>query len=292
VPREFERWRPFHPGSSWALRLFIAHHTELNALYWAHEPASRFIARAMKNQLNANASQALAFSGIDQRRIEPTVDVWLEAYDRFNNWTRVSALVALSSYFEVYLKTIISLALESDPGAPRGASRRVDGVVMLKYGTHHSYFEDAKQVVIGDWSKRLKSYRELFGVVPSELQALQGDLERLRQLRNDAGHKFGRNMHEEDYRSRVEPIKMVQVGLPTLKKHLGVVESATRAIDAHLLGQHIGSYEMVYFYHTKHGELFEPGRHARKLRKALGAIFGIGFSDRFCEALKAYYENL
>jgi hypothetical protein len=246
----------------------------------------------MRTQASTDVSQALAFTGVDQRRVEPSVDLWSDAYDRFNNWTRVSALVALSSYLEVYMKTIISLALESDPGAPRGASQKIDGAVLLKYSPHHSHFEEATQVVIGDWSKRLKLYKELFGSVPSTLYSLQGDLEKLRRLRNDAGHKFGRDMQEEDYRCRVEPIEMVRVGLPTLKKQLGVVEAAARAIDEHLVGHHIGSYEVLHFYHVKRPELWEAGSHARKLRKALGAIFGVGLSDQYSEAVKAYYENL
>ncbi len=292
MPEHFDRWKTWYFGSSWALRLFISHHTELNNLYWAHEPVSRYMAREMKGQANSPAYQTLGFSGVDEGRMAPTLELWAEFYKGFNNWTRVSALIALSSYFEVYLKSIVSLALESDPGSSKGASRKVDGAVMLKYGTSHSYFEEANHVVIGDWSKRLKVYKELFGQVPPALQSLQGDLEKLRQLRNDAGHKFGRDMNEKDYRCRVKPNDMTQVGLPTLKLQLGVVEKAVRSIDSHLASQHVGSYEMVYFFHSNQNQIFEAGTNVRKFRKALGGVLGVGPSVKYCQELKAYYENL
>jgi len=246
----------------------------------------------MKGQANSAASQALGFVGVDEGRLAPTIELWSRFYKGFNNWTRVSALIALSSYFEVYLRAIVSLALESDPGSPRGASRKVDGAVMLKYGTRHSYFEEASQVVVGDWSKRLRAYKELFGQVPSILQSLQGDLEKLRNLRNDAGHKFGRDMTEEDYRCRIRPAGMTQVGLPTLKLQLGVVEKAVRAVDEHLASQHVGAYEMIYFFHSRRNEVLETGTNVRRFRKAVGGVLGVGPSVKYCQGLKVYYESL
>lgn len=293
MAEHFDRWTPWYFGSSWALRLFVAHHTELNDLYWAHEPAARFATKQLRRQQpGTSPAEALGFSGVDEGRLAPSVDLWEKSYTTFRTWVRVSALSALSSYFEIYLKTIATLAIESDPGAPRGASRRIDGAVLLKYGAPASSADVTKGLVIGEWSSRLKSYKKLFGSIPRPLQHLEGDLERLRRLRNDAGHKFGRDMKEEDYRCRMSPVPMTNVGLQALKKHLGAVDQAARAIDSHLASQHVGAYEMVYFYHLRRNDTMEPGNHVRKLKKALGQILGVGPSREYCQELKAYYEGL
>jgi len=265
VAQRFDRWKGWGSDPSWGFRLFISHHTELNELYWSHEAAARYVVRAVKNDPDASASQALRFSGIDERRLQPTVNSWSKFYADFGNWSRVSALIALSGYFEIYLRTMIGRALESDPAASQGAARRIDGAILLKYGSDYSRLKDADQVLIRPWSSRLKTYRSFFGQVPDSLKSLEGELEKLRVLRNDASHKFGRDMTEMDYRNRHRPLAMTRVGLPTLKRQLRNVEAAARAIDRHLMDRHIGAYEMVSFYHSR-ASSFSPGQGARLFR--------------------------
>ena len=59
-------------------------------------------------------------------------------------------MVAITGYLEVYFKTVIRAALESDPGLVHGASKAVDGVVLLKANPKYSFKPETEEVMIGD----------------------------------------------------------------------------------------------------------------------------------------------
>ncbi len=290
-PGEFARWTPWYTGTSWAWQRFKRQHTEFNDLYWAHEAASQRTLRRGRNEEGRTAEE-FGLKGEIADRVSANLTEWRKHYKDFGNWARLSALLAISGYFEVYLKTVASLALESDPGVTSGATQRIDGCLLLKHSKTYSRLGDTVQVVVGEWPARISAYRKLFQSVPEFLLQNEGELERMRRLRNEAGHTFGRSMDEGDYRSKVDAVPVTRLSLDRLKRFLNLILGAAKAIDSHLVRNHIGAYEMVYFYHQKGNRLHPKDNSPAALRKAVGEAFGVGPSTAYCRDLQRYYANL
>lgn len=113
-----ERWNSPFPHTI-AFVLFKEHFTELNYVYWAHVPAASTIEKkaleALKSE-DADPKRYFLIPDKDDRRIPKTYAQWKSFYREFSNYTRLNMLMLLSSCFETYLRTIVSLSLESKPG--------------------------------------------------------------------------------------------------------------------------------------------------------------------------------
>ena len=110
-----ERWNsPF--VHSIAFILFKKHFTELNKIYWAHVPAASTIEKkafeALKSE-DADPKKYFLIPDKDDRRIALTYSEWKTDYREFSNYTRLNMLMLLSSCLETYLRTVVSLSLES-----------------------------------------------------------------------------------------------------------------------------------------------------------------------------------
>ena len=106
-----ERWNSPFPHTI-AFVLFKEHFTELNNVYWAHIPAASTIEKkaleALKSE-DADPKRYFLIPDKDDRRIAQTYAQWKSFYREFSNYTRLNMLMLLSSCFETYLRTIISL---------------------------------------------------------------------------------------------------------------------------------------------------------------------------------------
>ena len=289
----FDRYGLFL-GCTWAYRLFRRHQTELNALYWAHAPVvSDARERSKAAASSASAVEFFGFSGADAHRANWPMPVWRRAFDQFEGWVRLNAVMAASSYFELYLKAMVCLALESDPAAQLGKSRAVDGVELLKHGVQRDYWDGADKCITGSWERRLRSYEGYFGVVPTGLSSEVGRLEAIRELRNSVGHSFGRALKRYGLRSEGKSSPMYSLSVRDLQELLKLFDDLALVVDAHLGRTHIGEYETLHYYHTwKPPRKDATLRRARAFSKALNTLHNAGSNWRFAEAAIKYYEGL
>lgn len=266
---EFQRH--FHTRTLAFVR-FRQHHTELNNSYWAYDPAAKF---ALSNAKKSTASpaQAFAYSG-ETFHVANTLDSWRAHFREFDNWTRLSALVSLLSYLEVYVRSATSLALESDPGLLLGKSRAIDGVHLLKRRPAYSYIVETNSCVKGDWPTRLSSYRKLFGSEPQIAADEIATLDQMRLLRNRVGHQFGRDGDFAALRDK-STAPSARLSIDRLKSFMKTAMDVAQAIDNHL-GPLIGQYEALLFYHrTRRHPLGDIPAQTRRLAKDFGAALGL-----------------
>jgi hypothetical protein len=287
----FDRWA-LGWGRTLAYRLFKRHHTQLNSLYWAHAAALRFAFSATRKHKREDPTTSLfSLPGNDITRINYSLGGWADNYEDFDNWVRLNALVGITGYLEVYLKTVTRLALESDPGLLLGAPHAIDGVRLLKMKKKYSYAEDATPCVRGTWHQRLAHYRRLFGHVPQPLERAISELEKLRKIRNGVTHTFGRS--SDDYVSLInaKPKPLKKVKEEYLKKTLARVDDLAVVVDEHLGVSHVGEYETLYFYHHWDKQ-YDKGRKTEEqaLGKQINTLQLRNRSPKYYSELIAHYK--
>ncbi len=296
--RQFDRWNTIMK-STWTYQVFHKYNDELNELLWANKAAMKQTYSNFKTT-GANwtdpASDHLIFDVPKGEEVFKDLKEWSDSYNSFNNWTNLNALLALSSNFETYLATVVTLAIESDPGILFDSSKSIDGIVLLKKGAQKNMFHDSviESVTKGDWNSRTSAYKKTFGKVPDGLESRIGDLEKIRNLRNKIGHAFGRDIEESRNHEVKETLDMENLSDSQFKKKQYSIMNAVRAIDQHLLENHIGEYQAVAFYHRIYDGLrkdIHQSERAIILKKQLGQ-FGDISGKEFCKGLVSYYENI
>ena len=129
-----ERWNsPYSHSIPYIL--FSKHFTEINNVYWAYVPASSTIEKKAIESLKDKSADPRGYFLIpdeDDRRLANTYSEWKGYFRSFGNYTRLNMIMLLSSCFETYLRTIVSLAIESKPGAMLGCPESIDGIFLLK----------------------------------------------------------------------------------------------------------------------------------------------------------------
>lgn len=293
-----ERWSsPF--SHTIAFVLFKEHFTELNSVYWAHVPAASTIEKKSLEALKSEDADPKLFFLVhdkDDRRVAPTYRQWKYLYREFSNYTRLNMLMLLSSCFETYLRTIVSLSLESRPGIIIKAPDAVDGWFLFRknreYGNYggkeYQFLEEINSVCQGDWNSRSNAYIKLFGSIPLTAEEIS-ELDDLRQKRNLVGHYFGREKQKYEAPLFLEPSPVQRISHDKLMTYFNVVYVAANKIDKHLHGEFIGSYDIMKYYsiHSKNRDMFDEsaGYQAIELRKLLG---GLGYKPAGAD----FYRNL
>jgi len=294
---DFNRWGN-RTGNSWVLRIFKQHHTLLNSMYWSYVPTSSYcnylFRQNEKDGEIKTTSQLLHLSGSDSHRVENRLEDWRQSIKEFDNWTRLNSLVALLSYFEVYLSSIVMLSLESDPGLHFKTSKIIDGMKIVKSNSQFTFdFKHvAEKITKGDWSQRIAAFQEVFGTVPQKIINHTKQLERMRKLRNNVAHAFGREIEKAQERGLTKILDMDKLSLDSLKKYMQIISDIVYEIDNQLVSNHIGSYEVLFYYHKIHHELPKSNREVA-LRKKLNGI-GINgtCNEAYCKELINYYDSL
>lgn len=304
------RWESPFPYSL-AFNLFKQHFEEINRSYWAFVPVANTIkSYAKKNLMDDSADPKKFFLIPDEedRRLAPTYGEWKTDFSEYINYSRLNIIMLLSSCFETYLRTIVSLSFESKPGVIINCIDAVDGAALLKrdimYGNMNdkSYrFGDViEEVCRGEWSNRFGAFQKYFGNLPSQLLDLTKDLDELRVTRNNLGHYFGRKKNEYSAPIDFEPIETIKVSHERILKYLKLVFSAAKMIDGYLHQKIIGSYDIIkkYFVSVSNGEILTDSSHpdSYQLRKLMGrhdlATVGKKYYDElitYCET--NYVEN-
>jgi hypothetical protein len=200
--------------------------------------------------------------------------------------------VAVTGYLEVYMKTVVRLALESDPGVIVSCSRRIDGVEPLKKHLHYSYKDEATACVKGDWQSRIAAYKRLFGVCPQIIEDSTSELEFIRRTRNGVAHAFGRGMDDYDSLAQAKPRELTTLKEEKLIKILALTEQIAKGVENHLAKTHIGDYESVYFFHKWLKENPFKEKTDKALRVEFVKLHNNSVGQPYSRELRAYYASL
>ncbi|WP_143042293.1 hypothetical protein [Citreimonas salinaria] len=276
------------------MKEFNLRETEINKHYWSFIASSEHSAyRARKYQnvhKDAPTSRLFRASGADAPRIPSTVSKWLEANDDLKNWLRLSVLVSAASNFEMFLGHVSRTALASDPFVRHGSSRAIDGVSLLKGGLELPYEDVIEGLTKGDWNSRESFLMRIFGVKILIVHHRKGELEEIRKIRNDFAHGFGRSISVPQP-GFLSVSRSQSLSQDRLKRYLGLLSSVAKSIDRHLMGHHIGHYEMLCHYHRFEAELSTSGVSVHKaLKSDIYKSFGATVTERFCRDLIRHYE--
>lgn len=296
--KTFDRWKSSRK-STWTFQVFQKHINELNQMVWANESASKLVYETLgKNnaQWTDKASQHLTFNVPQEEEAFNDLKDWSDSLNQFHKWNNLNSLMALSSSLETYLSTVIELALASDPGVLLDAEKSIDGIELLKNGGRKNIFleEVIVNITKGDWNSRINSFEKYFGTIPRTLHNQIGKLEKIRVIRNNLGHAFGRDIKDSRNHEVKKTQPMENLSDTRLKTYQKTIWTSAKSIDKHLLKNHIGEYQAVAFYHRIYDELrhdVHPSERAMILKKRLGA-FGDISGKEYCKGLINYYESI
>lgn len=299
------RWTTPFPHS-FAYKLFEQHFTELNKMYWANVPASNTIEKEAMTFHSSGGDTLTDFFLIpdkDDHRLASNFNEWKINYREFLNFTRLNMVLSLCSCFEIYLRSIISLAIESKPGVILGNKDVVDGAKLLKtnktyciYNENtYPFYKHVDSVCRGDWFSRLFAYKNLFGTAPFDINNTVTELDALRKLRNNIAHYYGREKSKYETPIILRSESATRVTHDRLIKFLKLIYTTAKTIDQHLYLEFIGSYEVLKYYITHQSPKivdFSSGAKAKWLQKHLGHEGAHPVGTDYYKELLCYYENL
>ena len=292
----FDRWAS-KDKFSYTFRLFSKYHTYMNSLYWAHVPSSSLTQKtyrdAKKSNPNQTTHQLFNLSGPNVFRVTESLDAFSGHLKEFDNWTRLNTLVAVLSYFETYLSSVVSLSIESDLGLIYSIPKRIDGVMVLKYGSNseYSFFDKSGLITKGTWNKRISYFKEIFGTVPAILSTNISDLEKMRKIRNNVAHAFGRDIDETRARTTIEMLPIERLSEERLQKYMELIRKISKEIDNQLFINHIGEFELIHYYHLNKQNL-TPNREVQDLKTKINSLYTKNRNHAFCKGLMEYYAAL
>ncbi|MDO6488759.1 hypothetical protein Q4503_13715 [Colwellia sp. 6_MG-2023] len=301
--REFDRWVG-RGHVTWPLIVFKKHNAELSTMLTAHATALKFTYQNLSKNAEWEDSVNDHFKNKEDLRLSGFTDIksWSNSYSKADNFFNLNCIMAISSNFETYLSTVVKLALESDVGVLFGAGRRIDGIEILKHGKKKSFDFEAKvtSCTKGDWTRRINGFVKIFGEAPDSLRENIKALERIRKIRNDLGHAFGRDIKKSRNHQVVNITKPKTLDSEKVIKYQQLVHRICKDIDKQLFHNHIGEYQSIYFYHKlrtslKTGDYNQKrqlGNHVSILKKSLGQYGADLAGKTFCKGLIEYYEGL
>jgi hypothetical protein len=293
----FDRWKS-REKSTWPFQVFQKYNLELDRLLFAHISAHGYVYRKLKEAGAAWTDAAQTHFTFHPNHSELYSDLkdWSQSYNQFDNWNNLSVVIALSSNLETYMASVISLALESDPGVLLGISRRVDGASILKHGaTKVEYGEKITSCTKGDWQSRANSFGSIFGSLPANITVHLGELEKIRNLRNKVGHAFGRDIDQARKHGVKDILPMETLKIETGLKYRKLLWGVAKAIDIQLLRAHIGEFQAIRFYHELYPRLrkdVHPSERAVLFKKEIGRFKAQSAGKLFSKELVQYYESL
>jgi hypothetical protein len=276
-------------------------------MYWANMPAANTIEKQVKYLQKIGHYNPLNYFIIakdDERKVATSFDDWKKDFHEFQNFSRLNMVLANSSCFEVYLRSIVSLSLESRPGVILGDKEYTDGARLLKtnpkYRSHkkeeYLFNSQIDSVVRGEWSNRAIGYKNLFESIPIELENNISELDKFRKLRNDIAHYLARPKDKYELPLIFNPEPILRIANIKLLKYLKIIFDVAQAIDLHLYRQYIGSYEIIVCYYENMYDIYKSklpvGEKAKRLQKMIGAETGMTVGTQYYKDLVKYFEAL
>lgn len=293
---ELNRWKPKHP-SSLPLRIFKQYDIEIWRFMAAYYTSEKFTYSQLgKKGCKWSDSAGTCFS-INTIEKSLTLKMWSDDLHKFDHWIRLNFLLSTCSYFETYISSIIDECIQSDPGMLFGVSNTIDGIKLLKYD-HKIKEKDYKNKIIdctkGDWNSRLNGFTQLFPNIPNVIQQNLSDLEKIRKLRNDVAHAFGRDIEESRNYENVMIKPMQTLSVKACSHYHHILFTIARNLDEYFLNNHIGNYEPLRFYHNLFPKIrnLDKGHKLVSFKKSIGNQKIDTFSKDFCRQIIIYYNNL
>lgn len=294
----FSRWDTIRPHT-WQHRLFGLYNEELIVMMRSYDYSKRYTYSNLGKEGAQWTSLAKQFfKGSNDNAL--TIRKWSDTFDAFENWTMLNCAMALSSYFETYLSSVISLALESDPGVMIGKSHTVDGMELIKYKKQNrqTINKIVENCTKGEWTKRLNAMESVFGKMPDSLRKNIKMLEAIRIMRNRVGHAFGRDIKKSREIDNAVKISIEHLSRKRFENWQKCISTIVSDVDTFLLMNHIGSFQQLLVYHSLYPTLdqtdspFMRGHRMMAFKKTIGTDKIDTYSKDFCRSLVSYYEAL
>ncbi len=293
----FSRWKHRH-SSTWPFQVYKKYNEELSRYIWSNDPVGRYIYKHLnKNNASWEDDPNIHFTFTKGKNYNfEDLETWSNNYKLFNKWTLLNVVVAMSSNLETYIGAVVSLAIESNPGTLLGASKTIDGTILLK--SHilpkDKYAEHIEKCTKGTWDARLSYFKGLFGGAPTKFEEEISTLEKIRKLRNKVSHAFGRDIESSRNFQLKETLPIETISFDRVIKYLNIVYDIARSIDAYLLEYHIGEFQTILAYHSMQPSL-DMNKHRSERAMAFKKYYGAidqNISKSFCKELVDYYESI
>lgn len=294
----FSRWDSLKPHT-WQYRIFCDYSEELTRMMFSYVATRKYTYTNITN--SGGDWDKLAKDYFANTRDQTlTIRNWSENLNDFENWTMLNCAMALSSYFETYLSSVIVMALQSDPGIMIGQPHAVDGMKLLKQGKlkKKDINRIAAECTKGEWSKRQAVMQKYFGSLPESFNKNIKTLETLRILRNKVGHAFGRDIRKSRDIESATKLAMERLSSKRLLKWQRQISQIALDIDNFMLQDHIGSFQPLLAYHTLYQSLDKTdtpkarGERMMAFKKSMGGEKKDLYSKDYCRSLVCYYETL
>lgn len=275
-----------------AFQLFRRHHTHFNAAFWAYAASHRHAYSATKGSDARDPASSIFGYASQNRRLNVDLGTWGRNFDHFDRWSRHASVLAIAGYLEMFLAQTCSTALESCPAIILGGTREVDGLGLLKTRTDYGFFDRVEPIIRGSWQSRIAAYKKLFGVCPFDGEV--AELERLRKVRNNAGHCFGRDIERLQRTESALVESLGKISDDRLVKFLALAERVAVGVEKQLGAAYVGAFELLRLYHTSRPKIRQiVGRReqADVFSKLVNGTIGSPCGKDYGEALIAAYEN-
>lgn len=297
MAEKFDRWKHAVKLSNPFL-VYKQYYEELNRFYWASFSAHKLTYKGMPKMGVTWASDTEKILQLPPHNHSfSDMRSWAKAYDSLQVWTRLNVVTSLASILETYIDTICGMAIESNPGVLIHASKSMDGVHLLKSKRlDREVISNAiRGITKGTWGERRGVFDDLFGGHPAELDMFETDLEELRNKRNSVGHAFGRDINKARRFEEVVPLPLEGIAQEKLLHHFDVTLKIAKAIDAYLLDNHIGEYQVLFAFHvfcTHHqGKKWDKKSMVKEFRKTYSSA-NSPLGKQFFLDMADYYENV
>lgn len=293
---KIDRWSPLYEHS-WGYRIFKQYDEELNHLLVSSLYSSTYTYSHLKSDGAMWDSLVKDYLNKDSYNQKLTIREWSNAYNSYMNWMRLSFLMSICSYFETYIASIIKECIESDPGLVYGCPHVIDGIKLKKMNVLIRKDEVEQKIISctkGDWNSRIVYLQRLFADIPNILISSISDLEKIRLLRNDVGHAFGRdieNAHKYDA-IKITPMRRISIG--SFNKYRFLINRIVKELDKFLMARHIGNFEPLLHYYQIYESIKDEDKGTKmiKLKKSLGSEVETLITKEQCRGIIKYYEAL
>ena len=312
MPKNFNRWKSKR-RNSWAFLVFKRQYTEVIKMHNAYKVVPSYVYNKLKTENEAvwkdDASEHFGGIAKNKRNEELFDDLkdWSDNFNIFTKWADYSSILALSGNFEIYIDKVISISLESDIGLMIKSSQITDGIKLKKLNNFSSNSNSINQLVVGcvkgTWYQRINQIESIFNWRPKLLENEENIelLEKIRKIRNDAAHAYGRDLQGSKANHGLEVKNLTEIKDSLIMSYFDLVYKLSREIDLYLIDNHIGEYHCLNFYHnlrvSNEINLIDNSNKAigdasEILRKRYGQYSSQPMGKTYYKELIRYYEDL
>ena len=291
----FQRWVNFEK-TSWSFQVYSKYDDQLGMMITASNNAAKYCYRSMGRAGSNWSDSAESVLATGDRFLNAFNDLkhWSNTYNDFQNWTRLNVVLASAANLETYIAGVVDTALQSNPGTLFGAQKEIDGSKLLKNGLKGV---DCRPHIMactkGDWPSRISALERIFGSLPSAAKCEVSGLEKIRRVRNNVGHAFGRDISRAQYHGFREVHDMERISESGAFGATITSRKFAKELDNFFLSNHIGDFEIVRFFNAHHQDNVsrQLGERVVSLKKAIGAR-SQSRSKSYVKDLISYWDAL